>query len=454
MALVCLLCAHRAGQAQAAPDLRIESFGPAQSVSVGLDTVTLVATIRNAGATPLAQGGATARLMPLAGLEYVEGGTVSSLPALDPAGTVTYRWRLRPTEASGPMVASVAVTVPGARPVVRVVGIPRFAERPPGEPATTSLFPVARTWTGGGSVENGRMRARIFLTHGTLPVAIIAARDGSGWRRAATVVKLAEVMSAEGGQAPWWETFRAERIRAVNGPRESSLILSGHVGLRWRATVTVVARLGSNALEVQFGGAPLRQLQLHGLRVAALAAGDGGLGPQTCDELTDDESQGRTVAALRWGNLTLATVRPSAPPFAGWRMARMPELTGAGYRVLGWEALPVASGAVLGAGALVESRVRVVAICPSFTAADARRLGMSDPAPPPALLRDALRRASGQAEASRAASTRGQGSAGASSSRSSARRSRAPRVRPRASLDGSGGLPGSFGGSVLQWVQG
>jgi len=427
-----LLIARCGARGQAAPDLRIESFGPTQALCLGLNTVTLVATVRNVGSAPLPQGGATARLMPLAGLEYVEGDTIPSLPALDPAGSVTYRWKLRPTDASGPLVASVAVTVPGGRPVVRVAAIPHFPDRLPGEPATITLVPVARAWKDGGSVEHGRMRARVFLTHGTLPVLTVAARNGTAWRRVATAVPLTEVMSAEGGQVPWWETFRCDRIRATNGPREASLTLSGGVGLRWRATVTLVARLGSNAIEVRFAGSPLRRLQAHGLRVATLAAGDGGLGPETSEDLADDENETRTVAALRWGDLTLAAVRPTSPPLAGWRMVRVPEIVGAGYRVLGWEGLAGDGGTGMGPGAILEGRVRLVAISPSASASDARRLGLSDPAPTAALLRAAVRRSDGHEGAARIASRRARRSASASTRRSHSRRSRASRGRARA----------------------
>jgi len=356
------------------PELLIESFGPARAYAVGTDSLFLVGTVRNVGKTPLPANTVTARLYNLAGLEYTVGDTAPKLPALEPNASVTYRWKVQPTGPEAALVASLALEGPGLPPTARVVAIPHFADPPSGDNAIVVKQPTARTGRAETALENTKIRARFALTNANTPVLFLSARTAGGWRQAGVVLPLAEVLSGEGGQRPWWEVFKADEFQPANRKEEAALTIIGRIGLRWRATFDFTLRANSSALDVRLRLSPLRPIKLSGLRLGPFLAGEGSFGAAVSETLPPEPSGPNVVTAVRWGEVTTGMLWPGAPPLPGWQSAPLPNVEGADYRVMGVEMLSSGPPTPLDPGALVEARARLFALTPSAAAADARRI--------------------------------------------------------------------------------
>jgi hypothetical protein len=353
------------------PRLRIETFGASRAYAVGQSSVTLIATIRNVGDAPLPEGTVNGRLTCVSGLDYGDGDTIPRLPALAPNALATYRWRVTPNAASGPLVAAFALEYPGATPDVRVTGIQRFSLEPlEGVPSPLPI-PVARVQGERSTLENGKIRARIEPAASGVPGLWLSARSTNGWRKAGVSLPIAEVLSGEGGQEPWWEVFRTEEVKAVNGLQEASLLLTGGIGLRWRATLTLTLRSNSSVIDCDIRLAPLKSIKISGLRLATLFAGENSFGGEVDEELAYSVNGPNAVAAVRAGDLTVGASWPTIPFFKEWQTVPTSSVPGADYTVIGAEQMTSSTPVELNPGALVDFRCRLYAMTPSSSVRDA-----------------------------------------------------------------------------------
>jgi hypothetical protein len=359
-----------------APEVRIESFAPARAYAVGTETLTLVATVRNVGKAGLPANTRSGRLVCVAGLDYFEGDTLPKLPEIAPNQAITYRWKVQPTGDDGALVAMFALETPGSAPDARVIAIQHFPEAPPGNGASVTKLPTARAGSDSAVIENTKLRARIRFSSANVPALFLSSHMPGGWRQAGVCLPLAEALSGEGGQTPWWEVFRVEEMRAVESKTEASLILTGGFGLRWRATFTFTLRADSSVLDARLLLSPLRPLKLSGLRFCPLLAGDGSFGGAASETLPPEAVGPNTVGAVRWGELTVGTVWPNAPMLPGWQAAPLPNVEGADYRLLGVEMRTGDTPVALMQAGMVEARGRLFALAPSRSVYEARRIMM------------------------------------------------------------------------------
>ncbi len=359
------------------PHLVIESFAPASAYAVGTQPVTMVGTIRNMGREAVPADTFAARIYCLAGLDYTEGDTRPKVPALEPNAAVTFRWSLRPTSPDSPLVASLAVESPGGMPEARVAGVQHFPEPPPGESSGFVKEAAARAGRSGATLENSKVRARIYTSDANVPALLFSVRTATGWRRVGTTLPIAEVLSAEGGQRPWREVFRAETVNAYSTKGQASLHLTGGFGLRWRGTVILTLRTDSSVVDARLLLAPLKPLKLSGVRFCPLLAGDASFGSASSETLMPEPNGTGTTSALRWGAITLGMVWLNDLTLEGWKAVPLPSPLGADYRVLGAEWGPEGPPAVLGPANLIEWRTRLFALTPSVSVTDARRVAPS-----------------------------------------------------------------------------
>lgn len=353
------------------PQLQIESFAPSRAYAVGMDSVTMVAVIRNIGSTALLADTVTASIFCLSGLEYLEGIVSPKLPALEPGATATFKWRLKPISEEAPLVTALTLQIPGQSPIVRIVPIQHFTTPPRGDSATVSKRPVAYVGRGEGVIENDRVRARIIITSSNVPVLFLSARTSGGWRQVGVSLPLAEVLSAEGGQRPWWEVLRYSSMRALNGEGIAALSLSGGFGVRWRTTLEVALRADTAALDLRLRLSPLRPLNLAGLRFLPLLAGEGSFGNAASELLAFTINEAGSTAAVRWGEITVGALWLGTPPLTTWQIGPMPAVSEVDYRLLGMEMQAAGAPTTLQPGKLIEIRGRLFALSPSKTVQDA-----------------------------------------------------------------------------------
>lgn len=368
---------HGAACARAAePDtaeLRIDSLASVQAFAADMDSVRLVGTIRNSGKGRLAENVARARLVALSGLDYLEGDTSPWLPALDPGASVTFRWKLsQKTEREG-LVVSLAVRSPGMDPVIRVESIPQLAAAPRLESAAVSRTPFASDGEV-PTVENSRIRARVLVTESGMGAILLSVHTRGGWRQVGTSVPLAEVLSAEGGQIAWWEVFKVDDVQTMNAKDQAGLSISGAFGIRWRATIDVLARTDSAVLDLRLRLSPTRPMRLHGIRFAPFLAGEGSFGSAVTESLGPGTRVTTNTEAVRWGEITTGALR-TAPALGEWSLMDTPGVEGAEYRLLSAESLaPAGRPAILDPGAMVEIRTRLFALTPSSNVRDALKV--------------------------------------------------------------------------------
>jgi hypothetical protein len=312
----------------------------------------------------------------LAGLDYLSGDTSPWAPALDPGGIATFKWQVQPTAEKGPLIASLSLESPGTIPMVRVLAIPRLPAQPRPESAMVSNIPTARTGEMELVLENSKIRARVVSTESNIPVLLFSIHTVGGWRQIGVSVPLAEVLSGEGGQRPWWEVFKSEGCRASQGKDEASLSLAGGFGVRWRATVTLRLRANSTVIDYGIQIAPTRQMKLSGVRFCTFLAGEGSFGAISTEALIARPSGPNTVSAVRWGEITVGRLEQTALQWQNWESAPASEIDGADYRLLGTEAYTTNNPAVYEAGAVVKLRARLFALTPSVTVYDALNIAL------------------------------------------------------------------------------
>jgi hypothetical protein len=357
-------------QAQTA---RIVSFGPDTPYTIGEDPVQFVGVVRNDGPNPIEANGATVRLLALAGLDYTEGDTAPRLPALGPGESATFRWKLQPARSDTALVAGMALVTPGAPPVVRVSTVQQLARMPAFPDLPLSAAPAAwandtRAW-----IQNDRIRLRIALSNSGVPMMWMAVWTGTAWRTTGVSLPMAEVLSAEGSQQPWWEVFRAETMRAAEEAKSARLIVVGGVGIRWRATVTIALTSGSSVAQIGLRLAPLRDMRLAGVRLATFLANANGNAP------LQERCGAFWLAAIQCAGVTSGGLWPAEPGPANWTAEPIESIEGVAYRTFGIEARPADKPVALPSGSLMEFRARLFAISESETARDARRIAIGPP---------------------------------------------------------------------------
>jgi hypothetical protein len=354
------------------PRLVIESFAPASAYAVGSEPVALVGTIRNVGRSGSPADVFIARVSALAGLDYTEGDTRPKVPALEPNATATFRWKLAPSAYDSPLVASLTLEGGGGIPDSKVLSIQHFAEPPPADSAFVAKEATAR----GGqnpTLENATMRVRVVQSEASVPSLILSTHTPTGWRRIGTTVPIASVLSAEGGQRPWWEVFRTESVRASVTKGMASLTLTGGFGLRWRGTVVLTLRTGSSVLDTRLLLAPLKSLKLAGARLMPLYAGDGSFGSAAAETL-DREPGTESESALRWGSITIGANWLEQPTLGAWTTSPLQSPAGADYSLIGTEWMTDGPPLAVSTASLVEWRARVFALSPSASVSDARKI--------------------------------------------------------------------------------
>lgn len=380
-----LLLAGRAGFAQEniptpadKPQLEVVFFGTVRGYVIGLDPVVLTGTIRNVGKAELPADTVAARVVAVSGLDYSETAIAPKLPRLEPGTSTTVQWRLLPIRANAPLVAALSLEATAQNgaavslPSVSVAPLYHLDE-PPADKNAFQKEPRAGERQNDAFLENENLRAQVIYTTGAIPLLRLSVRIGSGWRTVGTTLPLAEVLSAEGGQQPWWEVFKGEEFRAVNKKGEASLYLSGGIGLRWRAILILTLRSGSSVLDIQMQCAPLRPMRISGVHLAPLLAGDVVLGVPT--ETLRAESVGpNSLTAARWNEITVGTLWSNAPLFPDWKTTALATSPGAEYQRFGAEWRTQAVPVALSAETLLTLRCRLFVLTPSASVGDARKV--------------------------------------------------------------------------------
>ncbi|HLV79030.1 MAG TPA: hypothetical protein VKT32_02075 [Chthonomonadaceae bacterium] len=422
MAAALLVCAVQPGlqgtaptpDAQPAPDVRVEYFGPARGYATGTADVDMVCVVRNEGNVSLPDRRLRLRCYILSGLDYTTGETMPLLPALAPGQAVAYHWRLTPTDASSPLAVAALLTnvpppAPGAAgvtapasgagkgpsapspetpamppaiaPGAALAVIPRLVTSPSDLPdlkAPAANASPERAWIG-----NDRVLMRVLASRDHLPLLLLSAKQGPGWRTVATGVSLVRVLSSEDGQQPWWETFRWQGARVTNDKTAATLTLTGTAGSRWQAELTLQSGRDTCVIQGRLRLTPLEAMRLQGVQLptlipanvepAALAVASGVATPVAAD--ISPLPQDQRVAAGLQDRVTFGLAWPSESPLPGWRGTRQPESPVAPRCGMRWES-DEGRAELVSRGQTLEFPFRLFAFTPSDTVKDAARFRM------------------------------------------------------------------------------
>jgi hypothetical protein len=356
--------------------LRIESFGCARAFAVGTAPITLVGTVRNSGAATIPANTVRLKMRTLAGMDYLSGDTAPWVPELEAGGAATFKWLVQPTASTGPLVASLTLESSGSIPIVRVIAIPHLAEPPAYEGQSTSKIPVARSGESESVLENNKVRARIVTSDSDIPVLLISVHTSGGWRSVGTCLPLAELMSGEGGQRPWWEVFKSDEVRSIQAKDEASLSVSGGFGVRWRGTITLSLKANSSVIDYALIFSPKRQMKLSGIRICPLYVGDGSFGSTASEVSVFKRSGPNTMSAVRWGEITLGRLERTELLWKDWELFSRPNVEEAAFTLLSTEGLASETPAVYLAGAVITYRARLFSLAPSASVNDAFKVAL------------------------------------------------------------------------------
>lgn len=354
------------------PQLRLESFAPTRAYCVGIEQMVFAAVVRNTGGTVSPAQLQRLQFYTLSGLDYGGGDTQPFVPPLEPGAATVIKFRAAPTAPDAPLVAAASLMRPDGPPSILVAPVQHFERPIPGDTIDVPKVPTARAGDTIATAENDRVRVRLVLSQSGVPALLVSARTAGGWRRTGVSVPLAEVMSAEGGQVPWWEVFRCTGLTATADARSAALSAEGGFGIRWRGTVRVTVALNSSAIDVHLALSPLKRIRIHGLRMARLQCGDRSFGTSYAEEITPAVGPTRIVAAARWGVVTAGVVWPSQPPFPEWTLASLPAPEGVDYRQMAVEYTAGEKPALLTPGTLIEWHATVLALGSSSSVEEAR----------------------------------------------------------------------------------
>ncbi len=366
----------QAGEGEPGFSLVLSSFAPTRAYAVGTGTVTLVGTVRNVGKAALPADTVLLRMFAVTGLDYLEGATTVRLPAMEPGASNTYRWKVQPTAPDVPLVAALVLERQGHVPQIRVLPIQHFAHNPAafGNGTPQKPQPLAHASSSSGWLDNGKVRLRMVRTDSETAGGFLWTRTPGGWRQAGLALPFAEVLSAEGGQDPWWEMLKAKRFTAAFSPKRAVLGVSGPVGVRWRASVSLALNAGSSVVDAELSLAPRRPMKLFGVRLARYHVGEGSFGADSSESIGPEPVGSGLMSAVRWGAVTTGMVWPGKPLFEGWSQTLQPTPDGAESSVIGVEYRTGGAPVVLQEGATVKVRWRMFAFSPSGTVRDALKV--------------------------------------------------------------------------------
>ena len=353
------------------PSLKIESFRSARAYVADMNAFTLAATVRNVGAAPLPADSARGKLISLAGLDLTAGDTLPRIPELAPGAAASFKWQVTPARPDGPLAASFTVSAPAQPVIVRALTVPRLEAPPSPESANAVKIPTASLDAGVTILENDRIRIRIVNDISRDPILLFSIRTPGGWRQAGASVPLVEVDSAEPGRRSWWEQLNVEEARVSQSPKDASIRLKGKIGLNWQADLDLKLRAGSGALDADVTLTALRSVRPMGIRVIPLLAGEGSFGSASTETLESAPGGPAVHRAVRWGEITVGTVRRTDSPLADWQAVDIPNVEGADYRLLAAEWIPKTAPNLLTQGAVIRLRARIFALSPSISVRDA-----------------------------------------------------------------------------------
>jgi hypothetical protein len=349
------------------PKIVIESFVPAKPFTTNGQPVTFVGTVTNQGTGTLAAGTASARFIPVSGLEYLPGETTPKLPEMAPGARASFTFRAAATDSISQIVASLSLDQPNEATSIRIAPLPRLSRvpAPGGEP-------LARPWAEADEdravIDNQKIRARLTTTTSGVPALFLWTFLQGKWAPAGMVCPLAEVSSGEPGQNAWWEVFRAEDMVAVNGAAASSLTITGSFGLRWRATIDIVLGSGSSSLDVRLRLAGNRRMLVNGVRLAPLTIQGGG------DLLTESTVGGKQERRAIWASgVTSGGVWSSELGGSAMRFGDGESITGVEHRVIGGQWISETPNIEMMRGTRMEAACRIFAFSPSATVRDSHK---------------------------------------------------------------------------------
>jgi hypothetical protein len=260
--------------------------------------------------------------------------------------------------------------------IPRLSSMPR-ADNIPLAPGTTLR---ANSGPDEAVLANDRVQVRVLAGERRSPLLILAAKEGNGWRTVATGTPLIEVNAGEEGQLPWWETFRWKETRTSHEKTSASLTLTGEIGRRWRAELTLEVKPGTAALDGNLRVTPLRTLRLYGVRLprllpvnregTTLKPDGSALSVIQNEPILPEDTR---VRALRSDGITFGITWPAAPPLADWEWTSATPYNTNLLSVLGAEWTGPDAGGIIQPGASVTFPFRLFAFGPSDSLKDALR---------------------------------------------------------------------------------
>ena len=210
---------------------------------------------------------------------------------------------------------------------------------------------------------------------------MLSVRTAGGWRQAGASVPLVEMESREPGQRPWWEQLAVESTLAGKEQGQANVLMKGRVGLKWRAEVELVLRAGSAVVDAELRLTALRSVALLGFRFLPLLAGEGSFGAAVSESV--DAANGPAAhQAVRWGEITVGTVRRTDLGIGIAVTTNLPAAEGADYTLLGSGFRPERPR-TMERGGMIRLRSRLFALYPSALVREAVTI-----APPPAITID------------------------------------------------------------------
>ncbi len=406
--------------------LQIMGFAPVKPFAVGMNNLTLAGVLRNNGTTPISANQFTARVYTLSGMVYANADNISNVPQLNPGAEASFQWTVQPTSRQGPLVAAMAIQGNNYIPEAKVIPIYHFSDFPYHNNGHMVNGPKAVADENEGVIENQRLRVAVRMTDTSVGALFLSCREGMGWRMIGVSLPIAATFSGEGSQIPWWEVFRINDMKVRNSKQFAILTLNGVIGLRWGATITFSLQDNSPLLRVNFRLTPLKPMNLYGVRLCDLMAGDSSFGSPTevldGDSMTNGASNNTPPAAnvgttpqaannntgavtpqasptpipppssdqgmgvkgmsiARWGNITLGVRSPYCTSLPQWREDPVTQVPGTEYFALGATLKSDGNPTVISPGQYLDFESRIILVSPSVRALDA--IILPKLAPPP-----------------------------------------------------------------------